>query len=133
MHCMNLNNRHLEEDNSMLDKEYITDKELQILIEDLMCKLKNGDIAQAQTDLAQLLVDAQSETKYIDRTYISKVKDQRRLTKIAEITTMLNDMDNDQIDNVHVYVVNEYDEPNHEAVALDAIIKLSKEQRMVEK
>lgn len=114
----------------MMEKEYITDSELKILIEDLMCKIEKGDIEQVKSDLNQVLSDSQSESKYIDRTYISKVKDHKRLTKIAEITTMLNDMNNEQIDNVHVYVVNEYNEPNHEAVALDAIIKLSKEQRV---
>ena len=40
---------------------------------------------------------------------------------------MLNNMNNEQVDNVYVYAVNEYDEPNHEAVALDAIIRLSRE------
>ena len=116
----------------MMDKGYITDRELLILIEDLMYKNETGDLTQVKTDLAQVLSDAQLGERYIDRTYISKVKDQRRLTKIAEITAMLNDMNNEQIDNVHVYVVNEHDEPNHEAVALEAIIKLSKEQRMAE-
>ncbi len=116
----------------MMDKGYITDRELLILIEDLMYKIETGDLTQVKTDLAQVLSDAQLGERYIDRTYISKVKDQRRLTKIAEITAMLNDMNNEQIDNVHVYVVNEHDEPNHEAVALEAIIKLSKEQRMAE-
>ena len=130
---MNLTNRHSEEGHSMMDKGYITDRELRILIEDLMRKIETGDLTQVKTDLAQVLSDAQSGDRYIDRTYISKIKDQRRLTKIAEITAMLNDMNNEQIDNVHVYVVNEHDEPNHEAVALEAIIKLSKEQRMAEK
>lgn len=117
----------------MLDKEYITDNELRVLVEDLMCKIESGDIAQVKNDLKQVLSDSKSEDRYIDRTYISKVKDQRRLTKIAEIKTMLNDMDNEQIDNVHVYVVNEHDEPNHEAIALDAIIKLSRDQRTADK
>ena len=130
---MSLNNRHSGEDHNMLGKEYITDSELRILVKDLMCKIENGDIDQVKSDLNQVLSNSKSENKYIDRTYISKVKDQRRLTKIAEITAMLQDMNNEQIDNVHVYVVNEYNEPNHEAVALDAIIKLSKEQRMADK
>ena len=133
MRYMNLNNRHLEEEYSMLGKEYITDNELRTLGEDLMNKIENGDIDQVKSDLTKVLADSQTEDRYIDRTYISKVKDQRRLTKIAEITAMLNDMNNEQVDNVHVYVVNEYDEPNHEAIALDAIIKLSKEQRMADK
>lgn len=116
----------------MQEREYITGRELQHLVEDLMLKIEKGNIEQVQGDLNQVLEDTRSQERYIDRTYIAKVKDQRRLTKIAEITKMLKDMDSDQIDNVYVYVVNEHDEPNHEAVALDAIIKLSREQRMVE-
>ena len=72
----------------MLGKEYITDNELRILVEDLMNKIENGDIDQVKSDLTKVLSDSQREDRYIDRTYISKVKDQRRLTKIAEITAM---------------------------------------------
>lgn len=110
----------------MTQKEYMSDEQLKVFVEDLLNKIENNDIAQVKCDLQQALSDATSENQYIDRTYLSKVKDQRRLTQIAEITTMLTEMSNEQIDNVHVYVVNEYAEPNHEAVALDAIIKLSK-------
>lgn len=117
----------------MTGKEYITDSELKTLVEDLVSKIENGDIEQVKNDLNQVLSDAEKGERYIDRTYLSKVKDQRRLTKIAEITAMLNEMNSEQIDNVHVYVVNERDEPNHEAVALDAIIKLSREQRVADK
>lgn len=50
----------------------------------------------------------------------------KRMEKITDIQTMLDDMSDEQVDNVHVYTADEYKEPNHEAVALDAIIKLSK-------
>ena len=40
---------------------------------------------------------------------------------------MLEQMTSEQIDNVHCYTVNEFDEPNHEAEALEAIVRLSKE------
>ena len=49
-----------------------------------------------------------------------------RKDKITEIKTMLDDMTDKQVENVHVYTAEEYKKPNHEAVALDAIIKLSK-------
>ena len=49
-----------------------------------------------------------------------------RKDKITEIKTMLDDMTEKQVENVHVYTAEEYKKPNHEAVALDAIIRLSK-------
>ena len=49
-----------------------------------------------------------------------------RKDKITEIKTMLDDMTDKQVENVHVYTAEEYKKPNHEAVALDAIIRLSK-------
>ncbi len=49
-----------------------------------------------------------------------------RSKKISDIDDMLDKMSDEQIANVHVYTTDEYKEPNHEAVALDAIIKLSR-------
>ena len=49
-----------------------------------------------------------------------------RQKKIIQIEEMLNEMSDEQINNVHVYTTDEYKEPNHEAVALDAIVKLSR-------
>jgi len=49
-----------------------------------------------------------------------------RSEKILDIDDMLGRMSDEQVDNVHVYTTDEYKEPNHEAVALDAIIKLSR-------
>ena len=49
-----------------------------------------------------------------------------RESKIADIDDMLQDMSDEQITNVHVYTVDEYQEPNHEAVALQAVIDLSR-------
>ena len=74
-----------------------------------------------------IMRDLEENYKYIDRTYIGQVKIKKRLTKISEITTMLEKMTSEQIDNVHCYTVNEFDEPNHEAEALEAIVRLSKE------
>lgn len=52
-----------------------------------------------------------------------------RETKIADIGDMLQDMSDEQIDNVHVYTVDEYQEPNHEAIALQAVIDLSRKYK----
>lgn len=52
-----------------------------------------------------------------------------RLEKITSIQNMLGEMSDEQVDNVHVYTVDEYKEANHEAVALDAIIQLSRKYR----
>lgn len=49
-----------------------------------------------------------------------------RSEKILDIGDMLSKMSDEQVDNVHIYTTDEYKEPNHEAVALDAIIKLSR-------
>lgn len=52
-----------------------------------------------------------------------------RIEKITSIQNMLGEMSDEQVDNVHVYTVDEYKEANHEAVALDAIIQLSRKYR----
>ena len=108
-------------------EEYITDAEFQTLMEEILDKLKNNQITECQKLLEQIMKDAEENEKYIDRTYIGQVKIKKRLTKISEITTMLEKMTSEQIDNVHCYTVNEFDEPNHEAEALEAIVRLSKE------
>ena len=108
-------------------EEYITDAEFQTLMEEILDKLKNNQITECQKLLEQIMKDAEENEKYIDRTYIGQVKIKKRLTKISEITTMLEKMTSEQIDNVHCYTVNEFVEPNHEAEALEAIVRLSKE------
>lgn len=108
-------------------EEYITDTEFQTLMEEILDKLKNNQVTECQKLLEQIMKDAEENEKYIDRTYIGQVKIKKRLTKISEITTMLEKMTSEQIDNVHSYTVNEFDEPNHEAEALEAIVRLSKE------
>lgn len=49
-----------------------------------------------------------------------------RNTKIGEITSMVCQMNEEQLKNVHEYTEDELKEPNHEAVALDAVIQISK-------
>lgn len=108
-------------------KEYITETELQTLMEEILEKLKKSQITECKQLLEQVMKDAEEKEKYIDHTYLGKVKSKKRLKKISEITSMLEHMTGEQIDNVHSYTVNEFDEPNHEAEALAAIMKLSKE------
>lgn len=114
-------------------EEYITDAEFQTLMEEILDKLKNHQITECKQLLEQIMKDAEENEKYIDRTYIGQVKSKKRLTKIAEITTMLGQMTSEQIDNVHCYTVDEFDEPNHEAEALEAIVRLSKEHARMRK
>jgi len=61
-----------------------------------------------------------------------KVNLVNRESKIADIGDMLHDMSDEQITNVHVYTVDEYQEPNHEAVALQAVIDLSRKYKTQE-
>ena len=114
-------------------EEYITDAEFQTLMEEILEKLKNHQIAECQQLLEQIMKDAEESEKYIDRTYIGQLKNKKRLTRISEITSMLGRMTSEQIDNVHCYTVNEFDEPNHEAEALAAIVRLSKEHTRMQK
>ncbi len=114
-------------------EEYITDNELRTLMEEILEKLKKQEVMECQQLLEQVMKDAKENEKYIDRTYIGQVKNKKRLTKISEITSMLEQMTSEQIDNVHCYTVNEFDEPNHEAEALEAIVRLSKQHAKLQK
>lgn len=114
-------------DMEVVMEEYITEVEFQTLMEEILEKLKNHQITECTQLLEQVMKDAEENEKYIDHTYIGQVKSKKRLTKISEITTILEKMTSEQIDNVHCYTVNEFDEPNHEAEALEAIVRLSKE------
>ena len=49
-----------------------------------------------------------------------------RNTRIGEIASMVCQMNDEQLKNVHEYTEDELKEPNHEAVALDAVIQISK-------
>ena len=55
-----------------------------------------------------------------------------RLDKINNIKCMLEEMTDEQVENVHVYTADEYKEPNHEAIALEAIIQLSRKYSKAE-
>ena len=113
-------------------EEYITEAEFQTLIEEILEMLKQQQITECKQLLERVMKDAEENEKYIDHTYIGQVKSKKRLKKIAEITAMMDQMTNEQIDNVHCYTVNEFDEPNHEAEALEAIVRLSKEHARIQ-
>ena len=57
---------------------------------------------------------------------------QVRNAKIGEITCLLADMNDEQIENMRTYAVDEYKEPNHEAEALQAIVELSRRKKLEE-
>ena len=61
--------------------------------------------------------------------YIEKLKEKKRLSRIADIDRMLEEMSLKQIENVYKYAQDEYDEPNHEAEALKAIMQLSRREK----
>lgn len=109
-------------------EEYITDKDLFTLLEDIDDKLQNNKVQECQSMLEQIMRDSRQQSKYIDRTYIGTVKARKKINRIAEINEMLIKMSNEQVDNVHHYTVDEYDEPNHEAEALNAIVSLSRKE-----
>lgn len=112
-----------------MSAQYISETELMNLMEDLSLKLQDGRTEQVKQELEKLIDDCRTEKKYIDRTYLMEVKNQKRKTKIAAIAAMLDSMSNEQVDNVHEYVVDEYAEPDHEAVALELIKQLSKKSQ----
>ena len=49
-----------------------------------------------------------------------------RNDKITDIQSMLGRMSDEQVENVHTYTTDEYIEANHEAVALEAVIQISR-------
>ncbi len=127
---MSLNSRCLasEKGGVRLPSEYIVGQDFQNLMEDLIQKIDSGSTAEVKQYLEQLLADSRTQERYIDRTYMSRLKDQRRKSKITEITSLLLNMNDEQLENIRVYTPDEYAEPNHEATALSAVIQLSREQ-----
>ena len=51
---------------------------------------------------------------------------QERTAKIGEIVEKVTQMTDEQLGNVHEYISDEFEEPNHEAEALNAVIRLSR-------
>ena len=51
---------------------------------------------------------------------------QERKAKIGDIVEKVTQMSDEQLGNVHEYTSDEFEEPNHEAEALNAVIRLSR-------
>ena len=51
---------------------------------------------------------------------------QERKAKIGDIVEKVTQMSDEQLGNVHEYTSDEFNVPNHEAVALNAVIQLSR-------
>lgn len=109
-----------------MEREYIQTDQFTSLLKDIIRKLSEGEVSECEDMLRQILDDTGSQSSYIDRTYIGNLKEKKRSTKIEDINRMLQGMSLEQIENVRKYTSDEYDEPNHEAEALEAIIQLSR-------
>lgn len=57
---------------------------------------------------------------------MSSLTKQERTAKIEEIVEKVIQMTDEQLGNVHEYTSDEFEEPNHEAEALNAVIRLSR-------
>lgn len=57
---------------------------------------------------------------------MSSLTEQERTAKIEEIVEKVTQMTDEQLGNVHEYTSDEFEEPNHEAEALNAVIRLSR-------
>ena len=57
---------------------------------------------------------------------MSSLTKQERTAKIEEIVEKVTQMSDEQLGNVHEYTSDEFEEPNHEAEALNAVIRLSR-------
>ena len=112
-----------------MNKDYISTEQFASLLTEIHQKLEMGKVAECDDMLRQILSDTQSQESYIDRTYIGNLKEKKRISKMADINRMLTEMSLEQIDNVHKYASDEYDEPNHEAEALEAIMELSRKNK----
>ena len=111
----------MERENIQTDQDQFTS-----LLKDVIHKLSEGEVSEGEDMLRQILGDTGSQSSYIDRTYIGNLKEKKRSTKIEDINRMLQGMSLEQIENVRKYTSDEYDEPNHEAEALEAVIQLSR-------
>ena len=106
-------------------RETIMAEEFASVLSDIQEKIARGDVAACSDVVERLLSEYQSPQGRIDREYIDSLLERKRQSKIENIDRMLVSMTLEQIENVHKYTQDEYDEPNHEAEALDAIMNLS--------
>ena len=106
--------------------ESISSESLAAILIDLKDKIRNGQINECDAFIEDILSGENDNGEYIDKNYISQLAERKRNTRIDNIERMLNEMTLRQINNVYKYVSDEFDEPDHESQALDAIIKLSR-------
>ena len=109
--------------------EYITKDEVSELLISILYRVEQGNIEECADFLTHALSDINESKLDIDRKYIVHMNEKRKKNRIDDIDRLLKEMTLQQIENVHKYASDEYDEPNHEAEALDAIIQLSKKNR----
>ena len=109
-----------------MKNDYIRTEQFVSLLADIRQQIGEGKIAECDEMLRHMLDDAKVQERYIDRTYLENLKERKRRSKIEDIDRILAEMSLEQVSNVHKYTSDEYDEPNHEAEALDAIIRLSR-------
>ena len=57
---------------------------------------------------------------------MSSLTKQERTAKIGEIVEKVTQMTDEQLGNIHEYTSDEFEEPNHEVEALNAVIRLSR-------
>lgn len=112
-----------------MKKEYIGTEQFVSLLTDIRQKIGQGKIAECDEMLRRMLDDAEAQERYIDRTYLGDLKERKRCSKIKDIDRILAEMSLEQVSNVHKYTSDEYDEPNHEAEALEAVIRLSRREK----
>ena len=109
-------------------KEHISEAEMISLLEDIRDKLQHEKKEECCKLIEQIVNQTEAE-KSIDRAYVNEVITRKRKNRIDEIDQVLKKMSDEQIHNVHQYTMAEYDEPNHEAEALQAVIKLSRKTK----
>ena len=111
-------------------KEYISTEEFISVLAEIKQKMADGMTEECREIVDRLLKEAGQDQEDITKGYIGQLTERRKNTRVADINRMLGEMSVTQIENVHKYTSDEYDEPNHEAEALDVIMDLSRRGRM---
>ncbi len=106
-------------------RDYISEEELTVLLQDIQQKISKGEYEACSDMVGEIITERSANRKSFDKTYITNLKLRKRDSKMAAINEKLEQMTLEQIDNVYKYVMDEFDEPNHEAEALEAVIALS--------
>ena len=114
----------------IMTKNYLSAEALTTLLTNIRQNMETGDIEKCTRILVES-VDAlnQAQHEEIDRAYIGSLREKKRMTQIEDIRRMLDEMTAQQVQNVYKYTSDEYIEPNHEAVALEAIMQISKKRK----